>query len=43
MRTVETIRKIGDDLEDIISIHDSAMYARDWQARFVYDERNDLR
>jgi hypothetical protein len=43
MRTVETIRKIGSQLEDIISIHDPAMYARDWQARFVYDERNDAR
>jgi hypothetical protein len=43
MRTVETIRKIGNQLEDIITIHDPEMYARDWQARFVYDERNDVR
>jgi hypothetical protein len=43
MRTVETIRKIGNQLEDIISIHDPPMYARDWQARFVYDARNDVR
>lgn len=43
MRTVERIRKIGNQLEDIITIHDPGMYARDWQARFVYDERNDVR
>ena len=43
MRTVERIRKIGNRLEDIITIHDPDMYAKDWQARFVYDERNDVR
>src|SRR5271169_2175246 len=43
MSTVERIRKVGNQLEDIITIHDPAMYARDWQARFVYDERNDVR
>jgi hypothetical protein len=43
MRTVERIRKVGNQLEDIITIHDPEMYARDWQARFVYDERNDVR
>jgi hypothetical protein len=43
MSTVERIRKVGKQLEDIITIHDPAMYARDWQARFVYDERNDVR
>ncbi|HSV21658.1 MAG TPA: hypothetical protein VLJ17_01370 [Xanthobacteraceae bacterium] len=43
MTTVERIRKVGNQLEDIISIHDPAMYERDWQARFVYDERNDVR
>ena len=43
MSTVERIRKVGNQLEDIITIHDPAMYARDWQARFLYDERNDVR
>jgi hypothetical protein len=43
MHTVERIRKIGNQLEDIITIHDPEMYARDWQARFVYDERDDVR
>jgi hypothetical protein len=43
MSTVERIRKTGNRLEDIITIHDAEMYARDWQARFVYDERSDVR
>ena len=43
MSTVERIRKIGNELEDVITIHDLEMYSRDWQARFVYDERNDVR
>ena len=43
MSTVERIRKVGNELEDIITIHDPEMYSRDWQARFVYDERNDVR
>ena len=43
MSTVERIRKVGSQLEDIITIRDPVMYARDWQARFVYDARNDVR
>jgi hypothetical protein len=43
MTTVERIRKVGSQLEDIITIHDPEMYARDWQARFLYDARNDVR
>jgi hypothetical protein len=43
MNTVEHIRKVGNRLEDLITIHDPQMYARDWQARFVYDERSDVR
>jgi hypothetical protein len=43
MTTVERIRKVGSQLEDVITIHDPEMYERDWQARFVYDERNDVR
>jgi hypothetical protein len=43
MRTFERIRKVGNQLEDIITIHDPAMYAGDWQARFVYDARDDVR
>jgi hypothetical protein len=41
--TVERIVKAGNQLEDVITIHDPAMYERDWQARFVYDARNDVR
>lgn len=43
MTTRERIRKVGNQLEDVIEIHDPQMYERDWQARFVYDERNDVR
>jgi hypothetical protein len=44
MRTLERIRKISPtQLEDVITIHDPKFYTRDWQARFVYDLRNDVR
>src|SRR5205807_7927598 len=44
MTTVEHIRKINPtQLEIVITVHDPQYYTRDWQARFVYDLRNDLR
>jgi hypothetical protein len=43
MSTVERIRKTGNGLEDLVTIHDPQMYAKDWQARFVYDQRDDVR
>jgi hypothetical protein len=44
MVTTERIRKVGNNqLEDVITIHDPKMYTRDWQARFVYAQRNDIR
>ena len=44
MRTVERIRKIGAaQLEIVISVRDPQYYTRDWQARFVYSQRNDVR
>jgi hypothetical protein len=44
MVTTERIRKIANDqLEDVVTIHDPKMYTRDWQARFVYNQRNDIR
>src|SRR5262249_2310727 len=43
MVTTERIRKIGNQLEDLITIHDPKLYTRDWQARFVYNQRNDIR
>jgi hypothetical protein len=44
MMTTEHIRKLGSaQLEDLITIHDPKVYTRDWQARFVYAQRNDIR
>ena len=44
LRTVERVRKIGpSQLEIVITIHDPQYYTREWQARFVYNQRNDLR
>ena len=44
MRTVERVRKTSPtQLEDVITIHDPQYYTRDWQARFVYTLRNDIR
>jgi hypothetical protein len=44
MTAIERIRKISPaQLEIVISVHDPEYYARDWQARFVYNLRNDLR
>lgn len=42
--TTEHVRKIGaNQLEDVVTIHDPTYYTRDWQARFVYNQRNDIR
>jgi len=41
--TTERVRKIGNQLEDIVTIHDPEMYTKDWQARFVYARRDDIR
>jgi len=42
--TTERIRKVNSkQLEDVIMIHDPGMYTKDWLARFVYDQRNDIR
>lgn len=44
MRTTERIRRISPtQLEDVITIHDPTYYSADWQARFVYNLRNDVR
>jgi hypothetical protein len=44
MTTMERIRRTSPtELEDVITIHDPEMYSRDWQARFVYKLRNDIR
>src|SRR2546428_12568177 len=44
LRTVERIRKVNpNQLEIVITIHDPEYYSRDWQARFLYAQRNDIR
>jgi hypothetical protein len=44
MTTVERVRKTSPtELEDVITIHDPQYYSKDWQARFVYTLRNDVR
>ena len=43
MVTTERIRKIGSQVEDVITIHDPQIYTKDWRARFVYNQRNDIR
>src|SRR5215813_5334936 len=43
MITTERLRKNGDQLEDVVTIHDPQLYTRDWQARFTYRLRNDVR
>ncbi len=43
LETTERVRRIGNQLEDILTIHDPEYYTRDWQARFVYERRPGLR
>ncbi len=45
LRTSERIRKLpdGKSLEDVVTIHDPEVFTRDWQARFVYQARPDIR
>jgi hypothetical protein len=44
LRTLERIRKVSPtELEDVVTIHDPQYYTRDWQARFVYTLRKDVR
>jgi hypothetical protein len=44
LRTTERIRKLDDKtLEDVVTIHDPVVFTKDWQARFVYQARPDLR
>ena len=44
LETTERIRRISpSELENVVTIHDPEYYSRDWQARFVYTVRNDVR
>jgi hypothetical protein len=42
--TTERIRRISPtELENVVTVHDPDYYSRDWQARFVYTQRTDVR
>jgi hypothetical protein len=44
LETTERIRRISPtELENVVTIHDPEYYSRDWQARFVYTRRTDVR
>lgn len=43
LETTERIRRIGRQLEDVVTVHDPVFYTHDWQARFVYQRRPGLR
>jgi hypothetical protein len=44
MRTTERLRRISaTQLEDVITVSDPEYYSAEWQARFVYTLRNDVR
>ena len=44
LETTERIRRISPtELENVVTIHDPEYYSRDWQARFVYTLRTDVR
>jgi hypothetical protein len=42
--TTERVRKIGPtELEIVVTVHDPQYFTEDWQARFVYEQRDDVR
>jgi hypothetical protein len=44
LETTERIRRTSPaELEDVVTIHDPDYYSRDWQARFTYTLRKDVR
>ena len=44
LETTERIRRLSPtELENVVTIHDPQYYSRDWQARFVYTLRPDVR
>jgi hypothetical protein len=44
LKTTERVRKLdaGKRLEDVVTIHDPVYYARDWVARFVYENHDGM-
>jgi hypothetical protein len=44
LRTTERFRKTGpNELEIVVTVHDPQLYTRDWQSRFTYALRNNVR
>lgn len=43
LMTTERVRKVGNQLEDVVTIKDPTYYTKDWQARFLYARRDDVR
>lgn len=43
LETTERVRKVGDQLEIVVTVHDPEYYSEDWQLRFVYESRPGLR
>jgi hypothetical protein len=45
LRVTERYRKIngGKELEVVVTLHDPGVFTRDWQTRYVYDARPDIR
>jgi len=44
LRTIERIRKMDDKtLEDVVTIHDPIVFTKDWQARFTFQARPDIK
>jgi hypothetical protein len=43
LETTERVRRLGNQLEDVVTVHDPEFYTRDWQARFIYERRPGLR
>ena len=43
LETTERVRRIGEQLEIVATIHDPEYYTEDWQVRFVYDRQLGLR
>src|SRR5262249_25135415 len=44
LMTTERIRRISpNQLEIVVTVHDPDYYTRDWQTRFVYALRDDIR
>ena len=35
--------RAGGGVEDVVTVRDPSMFTREWSARFVYDQHNDIR